>query len=101
MHDAVEFNIKAVEKKWKTELVSNLVSLSDSLFGVEQFTNTNIENCFHEYLQSSGIGFGKLMPMLRIAITGNLAGPSMFDSLELLGKEKMKQRVDAAIQILN
>jgi glutamyl/glutaminyl-tRNA synthetase len=36
--------------------------------------------------------------MLRIAVTGNMAGPSLFATLELLGKDKMKKRVLVAIE---
>jgi glutamyl-tRNA synthetase len=99
--DKIEFNAKAVSKKWKSDLVPNLIELSNNLFELDEFIATNIENSFHEYLSSANIGFGKIMPMLRIAITGNLAGPSMFDSLQLIGKNTMKERVDLAIQTLN
>ena len=99
--DKIEFNAKAVSKKWKSDLVPNLIELSNNLFELDEFIATNIESSFHEYLSSANIGFGKIMPMLRIAITGNLAGPSMFDSLQLIGKNTMKERVDLAIQTLN
>ena len=98
--DAIDFNMKAVDKKWKTELVPSLILLCDNLFEIEDFTSSNIESCFHDYLTSSSMGFGKIMPMLRIAITGNLAGPSMFHSLQLIGREKMKRRVESAIDKL-
>jgi len=98
--DTIEFDSKAVTKKWKTELVPNIVTLSNNLFALDEFTSKNIETSFHDYLDSSNMGFGKIMSMLRIAITGNLAGPSMFDSLELIGKEKMKERINVAIQTL-
>ena len=98
--ETIQFDSKAVEKKWKIELVPNLILLCDKLFEIEEFTNSNIENHFHDHLKSSDIGFGKIMPMLRIAITGNLAGPSMFDALHLIGKEKMKKRVELAIEKL-
>tara|TARA_Y100000994_G_scaffold4303_1_gene4377 strand:- start:826 stop:2361 length:1536 start_codon:yes stop_codon:yes gene_type:complete len=99
--DKIEFNAKAVSKKWKSDLVPNLIELSNNLFELDEFIATNIESSFHEYLSSANIGFGKIMPMLRIAITGNLAGPSMFDSLQLIGKNTMKERVDWAIKTLN
>ena len=98
--DEVHFNMSAVDKKWNTELVPNLLLLCAQLFEIEEFISSNIEACFHDYIKSSGISFGKIMPIMRIAITGNLAGPSMFDSLELIGKEKMKQRVTFAIDKL-
>jgi len=99
--DKIEFNPKAVSKKWKTDLVPDLIALSNNLFALDEFTATNIESSFHDYLSLANMGFGKIMPMLRIAITGNLAGPSMFDSLELIGKNKMKERIEFAIQTLN
>ena len=94
----IVFNERAVAKKWKTELVPNLIQLSRELSGLSEFEAKHIEKVFNSYLESSNMSIGKIMPMLRIAVTGQLAGPSMFDSLELLGKEKMKQRIEFAIK---
>ena len=37
------------------------------------------------------------MPMLKIAVTGKMAGPSLFVTMELLGLSKVQQRVTKAI----
>ena len=96
----VEFDTSSVNKKWDPELTKNLIELLGQLFSLENFSNTNIEISFKEYLSKSNLGFGKIMPMLRIAITGKLAGPSMFETLALIGKEKMKERITLAIKTL-
>ena len=91
---------KAVAKKWNIELVSELVDLSSALLALNEFNKEEIERCFHNYLESKGLGLGKIMPMLRIAITGSLAGPSMFETLELLGKVEIKTRIQKAIETI-
>ena len=61
-----------------------------------EFSADNIEASFHDYLESQELSLGKLMPMLRISVTGRLAGPSMFSTLELLGKEEVSSRIHRA-----
>ena len=97
MFNEINFDESAVNKKWKPEFVSHLKSLSDKLFAINEFDEKNIERVFHDYLQQHNLGLGKIMPMLRIATTGRLAGPSMFRSLEIMGKEKMTSRITDAI----
>lgn len=98
--DDVEFDTSSISKKWAPELTNNLTELLGQLFSIKNFSNTEIETSFKDYLSKSGLSFGKMMPMLRIAITGKLAGPSMFETLALIGKEKMKERITLAIKTL-
>ena len=93
----IEFNKKAVTKKWKEKWIPNLREFCQDLASLESFTHDEIENAFHQYLNKTEMSIGQLMPMLRIAITGSLAGPSMFCSIELLGKEKIMERINVAI----
>ena len=95
--DEVLFNENAVSKKWNSGLVPVLVELCEQLLTIDDFNKDQIEKTFHSFIKKQEVGLGKIMPMLRIAITGNLSGPSMFESLELIGKEKMKKRIDNAI----
>ena len=98
--DDIQFDQKAINKKWKQEFIPNLVELSNSLIDLDSFKYKDIEEAFNLYLDFSGTSIGKIMPMLRIAITGRLAGTSMFEALELIGKEKMKKRIDFAINTI-
>lgn len=97
LQDEVFFNEKAVSKKWDVELVPVLAELCKQLLTIDNFKKDQVEKKFHAFITAQGVGLGKIMPMLRIAITGNLSGPSMFDSLELIGREKMEQRINYAI----
>jgi glutamyl-tRNA synthetase len=44
------------------------------------------------------VGAGKLIHPLRVALTGNMASPGIFDVLVLLGRERTTQRVREALR---
>tara|TARA_Y100000589_G_scaffold118033_1_gene112111 strand:- start:2075 stop:3616 length:1542 start_codon:yes stop_codon:yes gene_type:complete len=92
------YDVNSINKKWNLELLPHLSSLATIIFNLQKFTSSQIEISFHNYLDDNDLSLGQLMPMLRIAITGRLAGPSMFGILELLGKEEVKLRIDRAIK---
>ena len=46
---------------------------------------------------SSGVKVGVLIHPTRLAVTGNPHGPSLYHLLEVLGKEKVIQRIERAL----
>ena len=96
--ETVKFDERAVSKKWDSNIAPQLMSLSKKMSTLTNFNSKAIERAFHEYLDSEKLSLGKIMPMLRLAITGKLAGPSMFDVLALIGPRKMNSRIIFAIE---
>ena len=47
-----------------------------------------------------GLKVGALVHPTRLAVTGSNAGPSLYHLLEILGKEKVLERIDHALAIL-
>jgi len=90
-------------KKWNAdshELVTlyqkNIEPLTTAEFKADVL-KSNLE----EVVNQQGVGFGKLMMPLRIAVTGLGFGPDLFTSMELLGKETVLRRIDIALKKLN
>ena len=48
-------------------------------------------------MDQRGFGFGKVMKPMRFLICGSLQGPSLFDLMELIGKEESLMRINYAI----
>ena len=94
------YNEKTVNKKWKKESVTHLKSLAGEMKKMANFSASSIEQLFHAYLQDNELGFGKVMPVLRLSITGKGMGPSMFLIIELLGLKESLMRIDTAIKKL-
>jgi len=46
--------------------------------------------------EDSGMGFGAVLPILRIATSGTMKGPDVFAMMSLLGKEEVVSRLQKA-----
>jgi len=64
------------------------------------FTSDAIEACFKGYLAEKELGFGKVGPSFRLAVTGKGMGPSMFTICAVLGKDEVLARISKAIEVL-
>jgi glutamyl-tRNA synthetase len=47
------------------------------------------------------LGMGNILPVLRILLTGTMKGPSIFESILLLGKDKSMERIKKLNYLLN
>lgn len=91
---------KAVEKHWKpgtSEILNRLVQFLETL---TSFTAIETETKVKEWIASESLGFGQVMPPLRLALVGEMKGPHVFDIMEILGKEETVKRIHNAIDIL-
>lgn len=89
-------------KKW-TDQSGELVQIyTNELNSItpENFTAATLKSALEQVVESQGIGFGKLMMPVRIAVTGLGFGPDLFASMELLGKETVIRRLERAISVL-
>ncbi|HEX5838243.1 MAG TPA: glutamate--tRNA ligase [Anaerolineales bacterium] len=53
-----------------------------------------------EYVERSGFNAGQVFGILRAAVTGQKVSPPLFESMEIIGREKVLQRLKHAINIL-
>ena len=52
------------------------------------------------YVEESGLNVNQVFGLLRVATTGQKVSPPLFESMEIIGREKSLQRVKNAIEIL-
>ncbi len=53
-----------------------------------------------DFLAESGLKAGQVFGLLREAVTGQKDTPPLFESMEIIGKDKVLERIQAAIKIL-
>ncbi len=94
------FDEKLIAKKWNAEGAGYVKELRDIFNRLSDFSAASTEGAFKDFLAAKGVGFGKVGPALRIAVTGLGMGPSLFDIFEILGKEEVIQRIDKALETL-
>jgi glutamyl-tRNA synthetase len=59
-----------------------------------------LEGQFRSLVEELGFKAGQVFGVLRIAITGQRVSPPLFESMEIIGIEKVRQRVAQAVSLL-
>ena len=95
-----EYDEKTRNKKWKDDSAGMMQDLSARFDALADFTEGNIEAAFKGYLAEKELGFGKVGPSFRLAVTGKGMGPSMFTICEVLGKQEVLSRITKAVDVL-
>jgi glutamyl-tRNA synthetase len=73
-----------------------LAAAREVLASLEPFTVEAIEAALRSLAESLGLKPGKAFQPIRIAVTGSRISPGLFESIELLGREKTLERLSAA-----
>lgn len=95
-----EYDDKTKQKKWKDNSAILLQDLALMLENTNTFSAKEIEQVFHKFLEEKEVGLGNVMPILRLALTGQGGGPQIFEIAELLGQQVVLERIQQAIKTL-
>ena len=52
------------------------------------------------YVEESGLSPNQVFGIVRVAVTGQKVSPPLFESMEIIGKEKVLERLERAAQML-
>lgn len=74
-----------------------LKAFIEDLKALETFDQAEIKKCFNACMKAQGIKGKVAYEPTRIALTGVTQGPGMFEMMELFGREKTMDRLEAAL----
>lgn len=89
-----------IAKKWNSEAVRVLSAYRDQLEEVEVLDASSAKAKLEAVTAALGIGTGKILQALRVAITGAGGGPDLMMIMEIVGKNEVVQRIDLALRTL-
>jgi glutamyl-tRNA synthetase len=72
-----------------------LAAVADRLERVEKWTTAAIEELLRELAAERELKPKKAFQPIRAAVTGTLVSPPLFESLEILGRDKTLERIRA------
>ena len=73
------------------------IFLVDKLTAIQDFNKEEIEKEFRNAADNLGVKTKILVHPTRIALSGKKTGPGLFETMEVLGKEKVLKRLDRLI----
>ena len=94
--DAFPYDESAVAKRITDppEAIPLLREFRDELAKQDNFTHPALEQLMQQFLQSRNRKIAEVIHALRVAVTGKNVGLGMFETLEILGKERVLRRID-------
>ena len=99
--DKIKYDQKAIEKvllKSENQGLKMLDILKEKIDTLDELTAESVEDMLRTLAEVKSLGLGKVAQPLRVAITGTTISPPIFDSINLLGKEKTLTRIDNTIK---
>jgi glutamyl-tRNA synthetase len=96
--DALVFDDKAFTKRVLGPGAADLLAdYRGWLAAQTAFDAASLDKGTQELMAARGLGLGDIVHSVRIAVTGVPAGPGLFDTLSVLGKEACLRRIDRAL----
>ncbi|MDO4551347.1 MAG: glutamate--tRNA ligase [Planctomycetia bacterium] len=93
IYDTAAFQ-KRIMKDGAKELLGKY---AEKLKAITEFTAQNTEESMRIFLEEEHIKTGDIIHALRVAVTGKTVGIGMFETLEILGKECVLNRISRAL----
>jgi glutamyl-tRNA synthetase len=96
--DAYAFDEKGAAK-WLSgsDSANRLKSVRDGIGALEEVTAESAEAVVRRVIDQFEVKGGEVIHPVRVAITGRTTGPGLFDTMAVLGKERLLRRLDRAI----
>ena len=95
--EEISYDKKGDDKFLKSGVLELFEDLNDGLAAIPEFSLENLEKLFVDFLEKKEIKLRKLAQPLRVALTGKTASPGIFEVMEVLGREKVVERIRKAV----
>lgn len=89
----LDYDQKAVQKFLTPEIRRLLSEIASRLEKLDSFDQEALEQDLGEYIRNKEIKFKVIAQPLRVAITGKTASPGLFETMEVLGRERVVNRL--------
>jgi len=88
----------AKAKFWKDEKVPGLLAkLADALAALPEWNHDACDSASRKVAEEGGVKAGLLINATRVAIVGQAVAPPLFDTMVVLGQERVVRRLRAAV----
>ncbi len=97
--DVPAYNEKMIRKKWKDNGITTFNGISGRLRELTSWSAEQIKKEVEEAIEGHQSSFGEVLPLIRIAITGDVKGADIFQTMELLSQSGTMVRLEGAPSI--
>jgi glutamyl-tRNA synthetase len=95
--DEITYDPEAAKKSFVPENKPRLSKLRDAFAKADPFNAATLEAALKGVAAELGVKAGVLVHPVRLAVTGNPSGPSLYHLLEVIGKERALARIERGL----
>ena len=100
-NDPASFTAEELKKGWKDETVNQTIEiLLNKMATIYNWREEDLEKEIKSFAEDQELGLGKIIMPIRLAVCGTLNGPSIFEILELIGRDTSLHRIETALEKL-
>lgn len=92
-----EYDPEAAAKFLKPDVAPRYEALLAKFDSLQEFTHDAIEAAFKDLCADQGIKMGQIGPPVRVALCGGTTSPSIYEVIEVLGRDETKKRIVRAL----
>lgn len=98
--DVLEYDEEAAKKFLVPEVVAHLKAMAAGIPAVSNYSKEGLEAFLKSFIEQQGIKFKAIAQPLRVALTGKTVSPGIDEVMVTLGKDRVAQRIDAAVKYI-
>jgi glutamyl-tRNA synthetase len=101
LHDeaTLTYDQVAVDKFLTPDIRAHLAIMASRMESLPAFDHKSLEDLAAAYLEETGLKFKALAQPIRVAITGATTSPGLFETMEVLGRERTLARFRKALTL--
>ncbi|MGE5410690.1 MAG: glutamate--tRNA ligase family protein, partial [Clostridiales bacterium] len=93
-----EYDQDVIKKRWKEGSAENILKLAEKFSAIQDPVKEDYETALRQAAEELGVGTGKLIHPVRLAVSGVGGGPGLFDILYIIGKDETISRLKRAAE---
>ena len=95
--DEIEYEQEYLEKHWNAEKLPLISALVNEFAKCEDWTHAPLHDLTKAFCEAQGIKLKEVIHPLRLMVTGKSIGAGMFETMEIIGKERCMNRMQSLI----
>ncbi len=100
--DRFEYAAAAVDQHLRADGIREHLAALDAAFGrLATFDPESTEAALRSVADARGVKAALLIHALRVSVTGKTVSPGLFEVLALVGRERVRERIAAAVQLIS
>lgn len=93
-----QYDAEVLKKKWDAGALEFFTRLKTNFASLTDYSHEKLQLTFEETATEAGVKPGQYLQLFRVLLLGESVGPGMWDTVALLGKDEVIERLGMALE---